>query len=201
MTKGICTVDDCFDYLYTRNSQGYCCRHYRRWQRYGDPLAGGPLVRRTRRLPHSATRAERFWAKVDTSGDCWIWLGALNDQGYGVVIRGGKWIGAHRESWEIAGRRLDPALTLDHTCHNVDLSCAGGPTCRHRRCVNPAHLEQVTRAVNTARGRSSKTHCLRGHEFTAQNTYVQPKTGGRFCRQCGRINVAAYRLRKREHAA
>lgn len=28
-----------------------------------------------------------------------------------------------------------------------------------------------------------KTHCLRGHEYTADNTEIR-KTGGRYCRQC-----------------
>lgn len=32
-----------------------------------------------------------------------------------------------------------------------------------------------------------KTHCVRGHEFSAENTY-RPKRGGRHCRECDRIN-------------
>lgn len=34
----------------------------------------------------------------------------------------------------------------------------------------------------------SKTHCKRGHEFTAANTYLNPSSGGRQCRQCDRDN-------------
>ena len=29
-----------------------------------------------------------------------------------------------------------------------------------------------------------KTHCKRGHEFTEDNTWVSPSTGGRTCRSC-----------------
>jgi hypothetical protein len=66
----------------------------------------------------------------------------------------------------------------------------------HRRCVNPEHLEPVTSAVNTRRGRSPsavnarKTHCVRGHEFTPQNTAWKVSTARprprRLCRACRR---------------
>lgn len=127
MAKGICT--ECDDPVFTRNSRGYCCRHFRRWQRYGDPHAGGPLVKRTKRLPHSSTDAERFWAKVDTSGDCWVWLGALNEQGYGVVIRGRKWVGARREHLCAAADRrtvLSVVRTDPYICLQGAKACPGG---------------------------------------------------------------------------
>lgn len=31
---------------------------------------------------------------------------------------------------------------------------------------------------------SRKTHCKRGHEFTAKNTYLSPQSGGRVCEKC-----------------
>lgn len=33
---------------------------------------------------------------------------------------------------------------------------------------------------------SSKTHCKRGHEFTPENTWISPTSGGRTCRACRR---------------
>jgi hypothetical protein len=29
-----------------------------------------------------------------------------------------------------------------------------------------------------------RTHCLKGHEFTPENTYVHPASGSRSCREC-----------------
>lgn len=43
---------------------------------------------------------------------------------------------------------------------------------------------------------AKKTHCYRGHEFTADNTYINPTSGGRQCRQCVR-NARGHKPRKR----
>jgi hypothetical protein len=40
-----------------------------------------------------------------------------------------------------------------------------------------------------AKGRhpqANKTHCPRGHEYTAATTYVRPDGKGTFCRVCAR---------------
>jgi hypothetical protein len=43
----------------------------------------------------------------------------------------------------------------------------------------------------------NKTHCLRGHEFTPDNTYIS-KAGKRSCRTCGREHARIYRIRKQQ---
>ena len=73
--------------------------------------------------------------------------------------------------------------------------------CRVRSCVNPEHLEPVTHKVNMQRGprlmrEMTKTHCLRGHERTPENTYQQPG-GWKACRACHRLKVRAYKAKKR----
>ena len=85
---------------------------------------------------------------------------------------------AHRFAMELElGRELFPD---EFVCH----SCDSPP------CCNPTHLFLGTHGDNmadmVAKGRhrmSGMTHCKRGHEFTAENTYVQK---GRFraCREC-----------------
>jgi DNA-binding transcriptional regulator YiaG len=66
---------------------------------------------------------------------CWIHRGALNHAGYGQVF--GKT--AHRRAWEEAHGLIPHGLEIDHLC-------------RVRACVNPDHLELVTRAENCRRG-------------------------------------------------
>ena len=71
--------------------------------------------------------AERFWAKVDKSGDCWLWTGALLKTGYGCIRIAHKAIRAHRAAYELSVGPLPKGALLRHTCDNP-------------RCVNPAHL-------------------------------------------------------------
>jgi len=57
--------------------------------------------------------------------ECWIWTGAANYGGYGLVKRQRRvWL-AHRWAWMLTGQSLPEQL------HH---------TCGHRRCVNPDHL-------------------------------------------------------------
>lgn len=139
----------------------------------------------------------RFWAKVDKNGPmpshkpelgpCWIWKAAVNKKsGYSVINAGGhsgKTLYGHRISFEIHKGAIPAGLDTDHLC-------------RVRRCVNPDHLEAVTRKVNVERGTSrerrreqadSITHCPCGHKYTPENTYVRPGGKSRSCRECRRI--------------
>lgn len=73
------------------------------------------------------------------------------------------------------------------------------------QCVNPIHLEAVTPYENNI-GRSAsasainarKTHCVHGHEFTPENTYVI--SGKRRCKTCfARVSHNRYLRRKAAH--
>lgn len=120
-------------------------------------------------------------------GPCWLWEGALTDDGYGRVstdVPDARSVGAHRASYELARGPIQAGLHLDHLC-------------RVRHCVNPAHLEPVTCAVNIARGETGaaearKTHCRYGHAYDARNTYRNAK-GHRYCRKCN----AGHSLRRK----
>jgi len=118
----------------------------------------------------------RFESKIGSREDCWIWIGALDGHGYGDFRTCGKWIGAHRFSYELYVGPIPKGLVIDHLCRNP-------------RCVNPEHLEPVTMAENTARGigqsarNSAKTHCIHGHEFSPENTGRDGR-GRRICKAC-----------------
>lgn len=140
----------------------------------------------------NGTVAERFWPKVDRShgwAECWPWLGSVGKNGYGEFGIGGHSRWAHRVAYALAVGPISPGLHLDHECHNRDLTCSGGDSCLHRRCVNPAHLYPRTIRENLRRGfYGRKTHCPRGHEYTPENTYRAPSAPNkRRCRECARI--------------
>ncbi len=132
-----------------------------------------------------ATIQERFWPKVNKNGPmpspylgpCWVWAAALYRSGYGAFRADDKARRAHIVAYELVAGPVPDGLELDHLCRN-------------KACVNPAHLEPVTRAVNLTRGigpsltrARRKPHCKRGHEYDNTNTYVDP-AGRRHCRIC-----------------
>ena len=116
-------------------------------------------------------------------GGCWLWTAGKNEKGYGTFSLDGEKRKAHRVAYEQYVGPIPDGLEIDHLC-------------RHRGCVNPAHLEAVTHAENMARGANAmKTHCARGHEYAGDNVYRTPD-GRRDCRVCVAARGRAYRARK-----
>ena len=149
---------------------------------------------------------QRFWSKVEFTESCWLWRAGKQSRGYGTFKSGAKNVYVHRWAYKFCVGPIPKGLTLDHLCHNEDESCLGGPTCLHRSCVKPEHLEPVTDRINILRGvgvtaaLARQTHCIRGHALDEANTAIRPRSGGRterVCRVCDVIRNAEYRLRKR----
>lgn len=149
----------------------------------------------------------RFWSKVDKSRDCWLWTGGKSNTGYGAFNLGGRPDSAHRIAFVWERGEVPEGMVLDHICHNDDKLCIGGVGCIHRLCVNPNHLEVVTRGENVRRGKLvqaaiarylKRTHCRNGHEMTEGNTFQKPNTSQRICRECHRIYQRRYVSRKLE---
>lgn len=123
--------------------------------------------------------------RVESNG-CWTWIGGLNQNYYGRFSSApGTRVYAHRWAYELFKGPIGPGMVLDHACHNaVITTCTIAADCPHRRCVNPWHLNQVTRRENCQRTSvAARTHCAQGHEFTAESTYIR-KNGYRMCRVC-----------------
>ena len=111
-----------------------------------------------------------------TDAGCWQWNGSTTRNGYGQLRIGGKHWMAHRFSYNELVGKIPDGKDLDHLCRN-------------RRCVNPKHLEPVTRSVNLARGDTGKfkkrrVHCYRGHLWTKETTILSTVSGGRIKREC-----------------
>ena len=76
----------------------------------------------------AATGADRaILDRLDRTGDCWLWTGALDERGRGRVWHNGKIKLHHRAIWEILIGPIPSGALLCHDCDN--------PT-----CGNPAHL-------------------------------------------------------------
>jgi len=139
------------------------------------------IVARTVSTPCPIT-IDRLGRKI--VGDCLIWTGAVDTNGYGVITDRSegkpKVRKVHRVAFYLANGRWPDGVT-DHLC-------------RVRPCAQPTHLEDVTDRENLQRGDSgvyngAKTRCPRGHAYDESNTHwTIDKLGrtGRDCRACGR---------------
>lgn len=132
---------------------------------------------------------DRIYARSEDSPDgCRLWTGPVNHAGYPVVrIPGHSTTGAYRAVYEWANGPIPDGMQVEHACHSANVeTCTDGSTCLHRRCVQPAHLELVTRAENNRRGmKKQSTACVNGHEATPENVWHR-SDGRRQCRACNR---------------
>ncbi|MFL2002166.1 HNH endonuclease signature motif containing protein [Microbacterium sp. A1-JK] len=122
------------------------------------------------------------WEQIQFTDTCWLWLGP-QIKGYGKSHG----TTAHRVVYRALVGPIPEGLELDHLC-------------MRKLCVNPEHLEPVTRAENMRRRAAAYVTCVNGHDFSPENTYIRPG-GGRDCRQCIRRRVAKHRARRRSVAA
>jgi hypothetical protein len=76
--------------------------------------------------------ADRFWARVEKTDTCWLWIGARGGEGdrYGVVDSetvplNSRYV--HRVAWELVCGPIPPGLCVCHACDQP-------------LCVRPDHL-------------------------------------------------------------
>lgn len=139
MTKATCAIDSCDRPVYRRHP--WCHRHYRRWERTGDPLG----VRRDKAPdgePQAwlAIVAEAWWPV------CIDWPYAKGPKGYGLVKWGGRDARVSRVLCELAhGSAPSPQHQAAHSCG-------------HSWCVNWRHLAWKTQAQNEQDKRAHGTY-------------------------------------------
>jgi hypothetical protein len=158
-------------------------------QRYNDRLVEGKpqTPRYTAWCTMIPAGQERFNTKFveDWSRGCWLWTGSIGKiDGYAQFRANGRTRKAHIVRYEQEFGPVPKGLELDHLCR-----------CRH--CVNPYHLEIVTRRVNLSRSKNAGAYalltgrCQYGHVRTADNI-----TSSRACKICKIEQQRARRTRR-----
>lgn len=107
----------------------------------------------------------RFQSKYTTkSNGCMLWNSPLDKDGYGTFYFARRNRRAHRVAWFFANGEIPEGLVVNHKCKN-------------HGCVNPQHLEVVTKKENALKDSVSipalnarKTHCPNGHPYDGTQT-------------------------------
>jgi len=96
------------------------------------------------------TDRERFWEKVDCSGDCWVWIAGKDKDGYGKFKINNREVRAHRASLILNGISIPNDKLVCHHCDNPS-------------CVRPSHLF-IGSAFDNSLDRDTKGRTPRGED-------------------------------------
>lgn len=77
--------------------------------------------------------------KIGELDECWPWTRVLSAGGYGLISIDARNYYSHRVAFELSGESLIRGFQVDYLCQN-------------KKCCNPFHLEQVSRAEHSRRG-------------------------------------------------
>lgn len=136
-----------------------------------------------------------------TDFPCKLWSGYCDVDGYGRTaqpsISGSRL--AHRVAWEEAHGPIPPETPF--VLHHCDT-----PACyelEHLWLGTPADnmADKVSKGRHRHADNQLKTHCVNGHEFSDENTYIRPWPNGRTSRVCRACKRDKYREGRENHGS
>lgn len=135
---------------------------------------------------------QRFNSKIIKKGDCLLWQGALDKDGYGNFYFKKKNRRVHRVAMYFAKGPIEDGLVVDHICKN-------------RNCVAINHLRLITARQNTLENSNSvgarnsmKVFCKNGHRF--DKVYGEGAKRQRYCSVCQSEKSKRLKIKWREEA-
>ena len=124
-----------------------------------------------------------------TDNGCHLFLGCIKPDGHGAFWYNNKVQLVHRVTWQMYIGPIPNGMLVLHKCRNAN-------------CCNVEHLYLGNQFDNMRDSIKDKTHfmsnviyCPQGHEYNDDNTYRNPNTGHRGCKECRRQYVRNYKQR------
>lgn len=87
----------------------------------GKPRRGTPRV-----YPLSVEQRLQQRIAYEPNSGCWLWMGRMDRNGYGVMINRGRLLWAHRAAWQVWRGEIPDGMRI---CHRCDTPA----------CINPDH--------------------------------------------------------------
>lgn len=146
-------------------------------------------------------RFEDSYTPEPNSG-CWLWIGSMTGtghacgKGYGAISKDGRYVRAHRISWEMANGPIPDGMHVLHKCDTTT-------------CVNPDHLfigtnlDNVLDKVAKGRARSgrlcgSRNGASKLTDETVRLIRVSSESAPILAAKLGVSSTAIKRVRRRE---
>lgn len=115
--------------------------HYQRVMKHGTPNGGNGRF---------ATPSEALRHRSERRGECVVWTGHVNQNGYGRMNVGRNRLRVvHHVAWEQENGPIPPDMEIDHICFN-------------RACINVEHMRLVSRRQNTRYRRGAQPNSKSG---------------------------------------
>ncbi len=126
----------------------------------------------------------KFEYEIDSETGCWIWQGAVDENGYGVVVRNSRQHHAHRYHYSQAFGPIDSGIVIHHICFN-------------KGCVRISHLEPQTRAEH-ARLHNQSERWSRDFDYCVEcGTMARKHNSHGRCINCHQRHLKARKRRQR----
>jgi hypothetical protein len=103
----------------------------------------------------------RFWRSVRKTDNCWLWMKAKNNLGYGVFQEGHGTRLAHRYAWTVECGEIPAGLSVCHHCDNpscvrLDHLFLGTDADNHLDSIRKGRYATGTRGVRGERNPLAK---------------------------------------------